>query len=444
MPKFKFIFILLAFLGLINKIYATHNRAGEITYKLKPGTLYTYIIKITTYTNIGSSGLADRCDDTLHFGDGTQAVVLRTNGPSSLCSPPAKDGVAISASVKVNEYVTEHTYPGPGNYKMWMQDPNRNAGVINLPNSVNQVFYIESFLVISTFFGGNNSPVLSFPPIDKGCVGHCFYHNPGAYDADGDSLSFELTNCRGTAGTPISGYSYPTTGTGGIYNINAITGTLAWCVPQLQGEYNLAIIIKEWRKTFDGNRILIGYVLRDLQVDVGTCTNNNPIIKPVTDTCILAGSILTRTIKATDPDGDVVTLSANGGPFGVSAPIATFASSPGVSPVSGIFNWSTVCAHIRKAPYPVTIKAIDSDPNINLVDFKTFNITVVAPPPLSLTAIAVGSNVSLKWRKPSCHQTTGNKIEKYCVYRKADCNTWNHAICETGVPAYTEIGRAHV
>ena len=436
MRPLKFIAIILTLFAFVKQAEATHNRAGEITYKWLYG--YTYQIKITTYTNIGSTGLADRCEDTLHFGDGTTAVVLRSNGGSGLCSFPAKDGVPLpGGTIKLNEYVTNHTYSGPGNYLIWMEDPNRNAGVINLPNSVNQVFYIESYLVISTFSGANNSPVLSFPPIDKGCVGHCFFHNPGAYDLDGDSLSYELSNCRGSGGTPIVGYTYPTTGGAGIYSINPISGTLTWCVPQLQGEYNLALIIKEWRKTLDGNRVLVGYVLRDLQVDVGTCNNNNPVITPPTDTCVLAGSVLTKVIRATDPDGDFLTLSANGGPFGVSSPIATFASSPGFSPVSGIFNWSTVCAHIRKAPYPVTVKAIDSDPSINLVDFKTFNITVVAPPPLSLTAVPIGSNISLKWKKPTCRQVTGNKIEKYCVYRKADCTPWIHATCETGVPAYT-------
>ncbi|MBP6755566.1 MAG: hypothetical protein KA210_05405, partial [Bacteroidia bacterium] len=436
MRPLKFIAIILTLFAFVKQAEATHNRAGEITYKWLYG--YTYQIKITTYTNIGSTGLADRCEDTLHFGDGSTAVVLRSNGGSGLCSFPARDGVPLpGGTIKLNEYVTNHTYSGPGNYLIWMEDPNRNAGVINLPNSVNQVFYIESYLVISTFSGANNSPVLSFPPIDKGCVGHCFFHNPGAYDLDGDSLSYELSNCRGSGGTPIVGYTYPTTGGAGIYSINPISGTLTWCVPQLQGEYNLALIIKEWRKTLDGNRVLVGYVLRDLQVDVGTCNNNNPVITPPTDTCVLAGSVLTKIIRATDPDGDFLTLSANGGPFGVSSPIATFASSPGFSPVSGIFNWSTVCAHIRKAPYPVTVKAIDSDPSINLVDFKTFNITVVAPPPLSLTAVPIGSNISLKWKKPTCRQVTGNKIEKYCVYRKADCTPWIHATCETGVPAYT-------
>ena len=435
----KFIFILTLVLGIINHAKASHNRAGEITYKWISG--YTFKIKVTTYTNLSTIGgftPPDRCVDTIRFGDGNFAIVPRSNGTTNfLCSgTTAKDGENISASTRKNEYETTYTYSGPGEYLISSQDFARNAGIINIPNSGNQAFFLNSLLVIPTYGKPNSSPVLSFPPIDKACVGHCFYHNPGAYDIDGDSLSFELTSCLGVGGAPIVGYTYPVTGIGGIYNIS-YNGTLTWCVPQMQGEYNLALIIREWRKNNDGEYKLVGYVLRDLQVDVGTCNNNNPVITPINDTCILAGSVLTKIIKATDPDGDLITLSANGGPFGVIPPKATFASSPGISPVSGIFNWSTVCAHIRKSPYPVTIKAIDSNPFINLVDFKTFNITVVAPPPLNLTATAMGSNVNLKWHKPLCHQTAGNKIEKYCVYRKADCIPWNHAVCETGVPAYT-------
>jgi len=428
-------FIVVCVVTLSFKSYATHNRAGEITYKWLYG--YTYEIKITTYTNIDFSAQIDKCEDSLNFGDGSKVVaVLRSNGSPTANCP--RNGIEIIAGkTKLNEYVTTHTYPGPGNYKLSMEDPNRNIGVTNLPNSGNQVFYIESYLVISTFLGQNNSPVLSFPPIDNGCVGRCFYHNPGASDIDGDSLSYELTDCRGSDGVPIVGYEFPVAGSGGTYNIDAVTGTLTWCVPQLQGEYNLALIIKEWRKTFDGDRVLVGYVLRDLQVVVGTCNNNNPSIQPITDTCVLAGSLINRIIRATDSDLNLLTLSANGGPFLSNPPIATFASSTGVSPVSGIFSWSTVCSHIRKAPYPVVIKVADSDPRINLVDFKTFNITVVAPPPINLEGKPIGSNMNLKWQKPTCQQKTGNKIEKYCVYRKVDCTPWNHSTCETGVPAYT-------
>lgn len=437
----KLFTIFLFFFGFQLSLKATHNRAGEITFRWLSG--YTYEIKVTTYTNVdpndpyGPSGsLADRCEDTVYFGDGTSAVVLRSNGIVGYCSPAHQGQQIGSSAVKINEYVTTHTYPGPGNYRITMEDPNRNAGVINIPNSVNQVFFIESYLVIPVFTSGlNNSPVLTYPPIDKGCVGKCFMHNPGAYDIDGDSISYELTYCRGNDGLICPGYSYPSTGAGGTYNVDPITGTLTWCRPQMQGEYNLAMLIKEWRKNDDGDYFLIGYILRDLQVDIGTCVNNEPSIKPISDTCILAGTILTRTITATDSDPDMLTLSANGGPFGVTPPKANFSSNPGLSNVTGVFNWQTACAHIRKAPYQVTIKVEDSDPSINLVDFKTFNITVVAPPPLNLTGTPLGTSIKLTWNKPSCHLTTGNKIERYCIYRKEDCNPWNHAVCETGVPA---------
>lgn len=447
MFKWRYFLFIILTIGFFTTAKATHNRAGEITYTWLYG--YTYRIKITTYTNIGSPNLADRCYDTLYFGDGpnSRAVVPRTNGTTTaLCgggSTAPFDGVPITSTIKRNEYVIDHTYPGPGSYKMSMTDPNRNAGVINLPNSVNQVFYIESYLVISTFIGPNSSPVLNFPPIDKGCVGRCFLHNPAASDPDQDSLSYELTFCRGLNGAICPGYAYPITGTGGTYNVNPVTGTLTWCAPQQQGEYNLAMYIKEWRKDDDGVYHMVGYVIRDLQVDVGTCNNNPPVIKPVTDTCVLAGSSITKNITATDPDGNMIKLTANGGPFNVPSSPSTFASAQGFSPVSGVFYWQTNCSHISKNPYQVTLKAEDQASDINLVDFKTFNITVVAPPPLNFTATPLGTSVKLTWSKPACHNTSGNKIKWYCVYRKADCIPWNHALCETGVPAssgFVKIG----
>ena len=436
MFKLKYHLFLFFVFGIFLTTKATHNRAGEITYKWLFG--YTYQIKVTTYTNIGGTNLADRCEDTVYFGDGTRAVVLRSNGVcNGSCSPACEGQPLPGGTIKLNEYVTTHTYPGPGNYKISMEDPNRNAGVINIPNSVNQVFYIESFLVIPVFgTGKNDSPILTFPPIDNGCVGKCFLHNPGAVDLDGDSISYELTTCRGSFGVTCTGYTYPATG-GGTYNVDAITGTLTWCTPQMQGEYNLAMIVKEWRKDADGNYFLVGYILRDLQVDVGSCNNNQPHIVPVSDTCVIAGSVITKTITATDPDSDILTLEANGGPFVVSSPIATFSSPSGLTPVSGIFNWNTSCVHIRKAPYQVTMKVKDNDPTVSLVDFKTFNITVVPPPPLNLTGIPQGTSILLKWQKPICHLTTGNKIEKYCIYRKSNCLPWTPSNCEVGVPAYT-------
>ncbi len=414
---------------------ATHNRAGEITYKWLYG--YTYEIKVTTYTNIGSGGLADRCQDTVYFGDGTSAVVSRINGPNTICGPIAHDGIPLSATIKLNEYVTTHTYPGTGTYKISMEDPNRNAGVINLPNSVNQVFYIESLLIIPAFGSGNNSsPILTFPPIDIACLNQCFYHNPGAYDTDGDSLSYELTYCRGNAGAICPGYSYPATG-GGTFNVDSLTGTLSWCTPQLQGEYNMAMFIKEWRLDNNNQYILIGYVLRDLQVDVGACSNVPPHITiNDTDTTIVAGTVFTTTIIANDPN--VITLTADGGSFHTTINPSTFNSTPSSSVVSGTFNWNTDYTHIKHLPYQVTIKAIDNNSSMPLVHFNTFNIKIIPDAPFHLTTVTSSSNITLRWNKPVTYALSGtNKFFRYMVYRKTGLSNWVHANNETVPPAST-------
>jgi len=175
--------VIVIFLILISamQLYATHQRAGEITYRYL-GSL-TYEIKVVTYTYTPS--LADRPELTVDWGDGTSSIVQRTGE------------VYFPNDIKYNEYVTTHTYSAPATYVISMEDPNRNYGVINIPNSVNVPFYLETELIVNPFLGPNNSPVLLNSPIDNGCTGTPFIHNPGAYDVDGDSLSYRFISCKG-------------------------------------------------------------------------------------------------------------------------------------------------------------------------------------------------------------------------------------------------------
>ncbi|MDP6908060.1 MAG: hypothetical protein QF371_01080, partial [Flavobacteriales bacterium] len=133
---------------------ATHNRAGEITYEYLGGL--SFRATITTYTVPDSP--ADRPWLELNWGDGTIDTVPRVNGGGQ--------GEIIQQGVKKNIYIYEHTYPSASTYVMSMEDPNRNGGVNNIPNSINVPFYIETTVTISPFFGANNSPVLLNPPID--------------------------------------------------------------------------------------------------------------------------------------------------------------------------------------------------------------------------------------------------------------------------------------
>ena len=116
---------LLFFLLFGFRSFATHNRAGEITYKrIAPFSaivggvtvpVFTYSITVILYTADGQL-VADRCIDTLYFGDNQREVITRVNGPTNGCdcrffsNKPVGCGVLIinepDYKVKQNIYTT--------------------------------------------------------------------------------------------------------------------------------------------------------------------------------------------------------------------------------------------------------------------------------------------------------------------------------------------------
>ncbi|GIV26568.1 MAG: hypothetical protein KatS3mg027_0382 [Bacteroidia bacterium] len=467
--RLRCLFILLLFL-LWGVVYGTHNRGGEITYKYIgnpfssiPTEKYKYLFTITVYMNHGND-VADRCYDTLYFGDGTSAVVARVNGSTIGCecgSVPC--GQLLCDKFKVNTYTVTHSYGSPGTYLVRMYDPMRNYGVLNMPNSGNQVFYIETLLNISDVFNKtyiNNSPQLNIAPQNFACIGKCWYFNSGAYDPDGDSLSYELTECRGVdpntgqVGVPIVGYVYPNQVSGsGTFSINPANGNITWCTPNLQGEYNIAFKIYEWRN-INGKWKLLGYVLRDMQIVVGYCSNNAPVFQNISDTCIVASSSLVplnKTFIATDPDGNNLEMTAIGSPFAVSSPTANFSATPSTGTITGYFSWNIGCQHIKKDPYQVILTATDRrDPQdcfnqYVLSTYTVFNIHVLAPPPKNLTANPLGTSIVLNWNHSECASNPQNPVIEYRIYRKDSCDIRLPSYCETGVPpswGFSYIGKS--
>ncbi len=416
------------FLASIPAIFATHNRAGEITFRRifdanNPNS-YKYEATVTTYTRLPANQIPDRCELEIVWGDGTLDTIQRVNGNSSSSCPHA--GEQVAADIKKNIYKGIHTYTGASCFIISVTDPNRNASVINIPNSTNVSFYIESELCINPFLGFNNtSPVLLNPPIDNACACKKFVHNPGAFDSDGDSLSYELIDCKDAGGTSIFGYTLPP----GV-TINALTGDMLWFCPGPIGEFNFAILIKEWRQ---GN--LIGSVERDLQVTVvGGCQNDPPVIANLKDTCVLAGTSISFTISATDPNvGDKVTLTSTGGVYLLGSSPASFPQGVNnFNSVSGLFSWNTNCSHVRLQPYQILFKAEDDDFSNPLVDIKTMSIKVIAPAPQNLTATPIGSSIHLNWQQEICNNAIGYKI-----YRRGGASGFVPGNCITGIPAFT-------
>jgi len=409
---------------------ATHNRAGEITFRQIGDLMFE--VTCTTYTKM-SSVPADR--DSLEFvwGDGMSQFVGRSNG----------NGQPMANDIKFNIYVAIHTYPGRGQYKITMTDPNRNAGILNVnpPNSDQVPFHLETWLDIlnPNFQGYNNSPILLQPPIDVAYQNQIYIHTPNAYDADGDSIAYELIVPLQAQGTPVTNYNYPHAIPFVAHSFNEVTGEYIWVTPQICGEYNLAILIKEYRA---GQ--LISTIIRDMQITVECLNNRPPVIADLDDICVIAGETLTFNVSADDPDiGQKVNLTATGGPFILTPSPAQLLGPNGhqFPIVTKQFSWATTCDHIRRQPYQVVFKAQDNfQDSTGAVDLYVVQVTVVAPPPEDVQAIALSGKVTVTWENPYLCDDL-NRFENFSIWRREGSNPFPFDSCETGLAGkgYTKI-----
>ena len=386
---------------------ATHQRAAEITYTWLGGNAYEFTL--TTY-NVPNAAWQQRDSLRINWGDGSEEYVPRTEWHN------------MGNDCVLNTYKSIHNYSSSGTYTISMEDANRNFGVINVPNSVMVPMHIDTEVVINPFLGYNNSVQLLNPPLDRGCVGRLYLHNPSAYDPDGDSLSYKLVTCKGQDGVEIAGYTLPQASHS--FDIDPFTGELRWENPVIQGEYNVAIMVEEWR-----HGVKIGSVVRDMQIIISQCDNDLPNIYCDDRYCLVAGEQLDFIISASDPDGDNVTLTASGAPLEVAVspamlnPETAFGMQPQME-----FLWNTNYAHIRNTPYQVVVHAKDDDSPVSLTNIKTISINVMAPKVQSFTADLHGHDVNLSWQHYSCSNAVA-----LLVYRKAGCNGYDPDECETGI-----------
>ena len=439
----RFLLPLLIFcLGAALEAGATHNRAGEITYRHLSGS--TYEVTITTYTR--ASVVADRPYLNIRWGDegleSGQDSLPRINGPIDPIGQHV--GEIIEGDIRLNIYVGTHTYPGPGAYSLVVEDPNRNADIQNIPGSVDVPFCITSLLIIDAQAGHNNSPLLLAPAVENACINQRWEHNPGAYDADGDSLTYDLIPCAGFDCLPIQNFVQPNEveGAGGEFYVEPLTGTVVWDAPGMAGEFNMALRIREWREV-QGQWVMVGEVIRDMQINVQACGNNPPVVEVPQDTCILQGTTLSFNVTASDPDGDDLTVTVVGGPVDQLDPSANFSWNPFTD--VGVFTWTPGCDAVREAPYQLVFKATDSD-FIPLSDVATVQVRVIARPVTETAAVPIGNAVEVDWSVHPCADSYSPALQAvggYEVHRRLGPGFPDPAYCTVGMPAdagYTQIG----
>lgn len=330
---------------------ATHNRAGEISYV----QLDEYTIKATIHTTTKASSIpADRDSLQICWGDGNCEYLERTSE------------TLFPNDNKINAYEGEHTYADLGNYILTMTDPNRNGGILNInnPNSDNVQFHLEAMLNLMDNQTTNSSPIMLVPSIDIAQVGQPFMHSPNAYDPDGDSLSYELITPYQDRAEEVPNYLFPNEivpGPSNNIHLDETTGFLTWDSPQMVGEYNVTMMIKEYR-----NGQLIGSVIRDMQIQVLEDDN----MPPSTDSLVTSypglqqSDLISFAIQANDIENKVK-ITAYGEPLLIENPaVFTAPEDFQTGPVTANFQWNIEANHQRDQAYQMTFKIMD-DHNVD-------------------------------------------------------------------------------
>ncbi len=436
--RIYFILFCISFFSALNTAWATHIRAGEIIAERISVQTLTYRITVVGYTDTRSSVVFG--PGRINFGDGREEQ-LNTKSDFSLVED-------LGDLIEKNTFVITHTFQGPGKYKIRFLEFNRNDLTLNMNNSVDTPFYVETEITIDPFIGVNNSPVLTIPPVDNGAVNVRYIHNPGAYDPDGDSLSYKIEIPKQGFERVVNNYRDPASpefsknkedGTSPAFmRVDAIFGDLVWDAPGTAGQYSVAMRITEWRK-IDGKYVEIGYVVRDMQIIIENSKNKRPKLILPPDLCVVAGTRIKEIIQGQDPDGDPIKIEVFGEPMEINTSPATYKPENVFQVQPGIvnFDWQTVCNHVREREYEVRVRITDkplSGPK--LVDIQTWKIKVIGPPPVwdELEQLP-GRTLNLTWDPYAC----ASSAQEMQVWRRLNSDPYEPDSCETGIRGGYEL-----
>lgn len=384
--------LLAALLGLLSvaNCFGTHIVAGEISYRPDAGSgnPYKYLFTLKLYGD--AAGVA-QSTATLSFGvDGAMQTVP--------ASSQENYGGLIAGGIRATLFQFKYTYPGPGNYVVGFTEENRNAGVVNVFQSVNTAFHIESTLTISPGAGSNSSPQFLNPPIFHAFAGQKVCMNPAAYDAEGDSLSYRLVIPLAKRGSAVNGYISPdmvaprgTAESGGesTFALNEFTGDLCWDAPGLRkrdggvisnpgdfAQYAVALVVEEWRKGFK-----LSSTVRDFAIFVTAPQSPRPELR--SENAAAAGFNADRLVRAEPgkPLSFSVLYKASGANRDSLLPVsetflgtrkasATTIDSAGYTKVT--YAWTPTAADRRGHPYVVVFRGASGDSLRNDLTFGVF------------------------------------------------------------------------
>lgn len=362
--NWKFALLLIvSFIQLSGEAYASHAQGGDLTYTCLGNNQYR--LRLAFYrdcagVNAPANVNIDISSVTCNQNFSTTLYPIPGTGQdvTPIC-PQLTTECAGGTYPGVQEWIYEGTIILPQACTDWVFSFTlccRNAAISTINNPGGQNIYIETTLnnVVAPC---NNSPTFSNRPVPFICAGQSYCFNHGALDPDGDSLAYSLVDPLSGPGIPVS-FIAPYNATNPLpsspaVTLNPLTGDICMNPSQIMVAV-MAVRVEEWR-----NGVLIGTIVRDIQVRTVMCNNNLPSITGINNTNVYsmtacAGSPISFNIFSQDPDaGQNITMTWNNG-------IANGTLSTTGSPLpTGTFSWTPTPADISSTPWCFTITVSD-------------------------------------------------------------------------------------
>ncbi len=369
-----FLILLLVVFSMLNSknSEASHMMGMDLTYVCLGGNDYEFTINLyRDCSGVNAPGSLTININSASCGS-TNTLLLTATGPGVDISPLCASATSTCAG-GANPGVEHWEYKGTFTLPMNCPDWNfsyalccRNNSITNLIAPSSESLYIESTLDNSSGLC-NTSPNFSTLPVPYICKGQLVNYNLGSYDADGDSLVYSLINALGAGGTPLAYVvpytpTYPITTDSGFVTFDSLSGNLS-LAPDTFQTCIVTVLVQEYR-----NGVLIGSIMRDIQVLVLDCPGNiqpnivSPLITNFTGGGVLidsntievcVGIPVNFDLTGTDPDtADSVYLVTN---LSTVIPAATF-DTTGINPVLGSFSWIPTNSDLGLNTFSVTVE----------------------------------------------------------------------------------------
>lgn len=277
-------FIMLMLIGITSQ--ASHLAGGDIQYRYigdSTGIPRHYKVILRVYRDITGIGMPNtetvvvssscypnqNINLTLQAGSGTVAPTLFD------CVTPGSSG---TKTLEIYAYKGFVILPGTcNNFKFWYDNCCRPPGITNI--SVSNGGGVDGFFFdadLDNTSGENSSPIFISEPVRAFCVNKAFNWSQKSIEFDGDSIHYQMINCRENAfplqtNIPFNaGYTASQPVTSSYFNLNPKTGTISF-LPTQQEIDVMSIKITEYR--FDsiwGSWNPVGSSSRDMMISISS------------------------------------------------------------------------------------------------------------------------------------------------------------------------------